>query len=305
MEQVNRNINYVDKDIELMTDMRTLSYLDERNPSAYVLISCQQGVIQFRFNGTPIQLKSRMSFVCPPNNRITNVLLSPDAIVAVLKMSTRMVQELMSSRIDEWNKFFYVNQYNLSISTDEHLRQMKFYIDLINSKASMESTPYHKEIMQSILRAVLFEILSLIKQSKQAQSDASGMSRSKYHFTQFLELLSATPVKHKPVEYYADQLCISSKYLSAVCKECSNKSARQWIYDMKNEDIRYNLVSTNLSIKEIANKLGYEDFSFFCKYVRRHFGCSPTELRKQNQSKNNNNDTNNHEELIDNRDENP
>lgn len=290
--EYNKNVDYMDEDIELMTNIRTLSCLGEANPDAYMLISCQQGHMQFRFNGAPVQIGKQMNFVCLPNNRITHIMLSPDINMAILRISTRMVQGLITSGIEQWNKAFYVNQCNVLIATDEHQQQMKFYYDLINSKISSESTPYHKEIMQSIIRAILFEILSLIKCNEHVHSDYPIMNRSKHHFTQFLELLSATSVKHRPVEYYAEQLCISPKYLSAICKECSRKSARQWINDMKDEDIRYNLVSTNLSIKEIAQSLGYEDFSFFCKYVRRRFGCSPTEFRKKNELKNHDNENN-------------
>lgn len=288
--EYNKNVDYIDEDIELMTNIRTLSCLGEANPDAYVLISCREGYIQFRFNGAPVQIGRQMGFICPPNNRMTHFLLSPDIKIAILKISTRMVQGLLGTYMEQWNRFFYVNQCNIQVATDRHLKQMRYYYDLIDSKISSEAAPYHKEIMQSIIRAVLFEILSLIKMDAQSLSDSFGMSRSKYHFTQFLELLSATPVKHKPVEYYSERLCISAKYLSAVCKECSHKSARQWIDEMKDEDIRYHLTSTGLSIKEIANKLGFDDFSFFCKYVRRHFGCSPTEYRKKNELKNNDNE---------------
>lgn len=280
MEQY--DADYIDEDIELRTDTRTLSYLSEANPDAYVLISCREGYLQFRFNGTPVQIGKQLSFICPPNNRMTQFLLSPDIKIAILKISTRLVQGLLGSYMEQWNRFFYVNQCNIQLATDKHLNQMKYYYDLIDSKTTSEAVPYHKEIMQSIIRAMLFEILSLLKMDAQAPQDVAEMSRSKYHFNQFLELLSATSVKHKPVEYYSEKLCISAKYLSSICKECSHKSARQWIDDMKDEDIRYHLLSTGLSIKEIASKLGFEDFSFFCKYVRRHFGCSPTEYRKKN-----------------------
>lgn len=286
MEHYEKNINYKDEDIELLTDMRNIAYIGKNNPDAYLLMSCTQGNMQFYFNGKLIQLGNRVNFVCPPNSHITNIMLSPDINLTVLRISTRMVHGLINSEIEQWNKFFYINDYNLTLVTDEHQRQMKYYIDLIESKKNAGSTPYNKEIMRSIIRAILFEILSLNEQNSQVKSDNFVTNRTKYHFTKFLELLSSTSIKHRMVEYYAEQLCISPKYLTVVCRKCSNKSALQLINDMKDEDIRHHLISTDLSIKEIATKVGFDDFSFFCKYVRRRFGCSPTEFRKKNNKRN-------------------
>ncbi|MBO7044799.1 MAG: AraC family transcriptional regulator, partial [Prevotella sp.] len=43
----------------------------------------------------------------------------------------------------------------------------------------------------------------------------------------------------------------------------------------------YYLLNSNLTIKEIAMKLGFCNLSFFGKYVRENFGVSPSEYRRQ------------------------
>ncbi len=48
-------------------------------------------------------------------------------------------------------------------------------------------------------------------------------------------------------------------------------------------DITYFLRNTDLSIKEICAKLGFPNPSFFGKYVKEHFGCTPLEYRMQRQ----------------------
>ena len=47
------------------------------------------------------------------------------------------------------------------------------------------------------------------------------------------------------------------------------------------EGITYYLKNSDLAIKEIANRLGFCNNSQFGTYVRRHFGMSPLQLRKQ------------------------
>jgi AraC-like DNA-binding protein len=45
------------------------------------------------------------------------------------------------------------------------------------------------------------------------------------------------------------------------------------------EDIRYYLRQTDLSIKQICDKLAFPNPSFFGKYVKDHFGMTPLEFR--------------------------
>jgi AraC-like DNA-binding protein len=75
------------------------------------------------------------------------------------------------------------------------------------------------------------------------------------------------------------QLCISPKYLTAVCKKNSGKTANEWITEQVLEDIRYYLKQTDLSIKQICDQLGFPNPSFFGKYVKDHFGMTPLKFR--------------------------
>jgi AraC-like DNA-binding protein len=82
------------------------------------------------------------------------------------------------------------------------------------------------------------------------------------------------------VEWYANELCISPKYLSALCKKNSGKTANEWITEHVLEDIRYYLKQTDYSIKQICDLLGFPNPSFFGRYVKDHFGQTPAYFRQ-------------------------
>lgn len=286
-----KDIDYLDEDVRLMTDLSDLSGLSDQRLDAYMLVSCVKGRMQFWLNGEELSITPQTNLICLPHSHVGQILVTPDASVAVLMLSVRLVQGLLHSNIEQWNRALYVNRQTLLTSSDEHQRQMRYYYDLIRSKLCDSGQPYHQEIFRTIIRAVLFEILSLIERQSPAEEERpdAEVNRSQYHFKNFLDLLSKTQVKHQPVSYYASRLRsalplrlsknLTAKYLSVICKENSQKSPLDWIRDMTNEDIRHHLLATDLSIKEIANHLGFENASFFGKYVKKHFGCSPMEYR--------------------------
>lgn len=270
-------IHYSDGDISLMTDINDLSELNGIKSDSYLFLASRKGRLQIDINGNSHTIKEGERLTVLPQNFTDNILVSVDADIVMLRLSVRIVSDLMREHIDKWNRMIYICK-AYRMSTVKNLEeQMQFYYRLILSKTMNPDQKYHKEIIRTIIKAILLEMLSNME-TDQCQS-AEGENKTQFQFNRFLQILSSEEVKHRPIDFYADRLCISAKYLSVICSKVSGKSARQWIDEYTVEDIRYHLFNTDYSIKEIAYKLGFENLSFFGKYVKRHFGKSPSELR--------------------------
>lgn len=270
-------IHYSDGDISLMTDINDLSELNGIKSDSYLFLASRKGRLQIDINGNSHTIKEGERLTVLPQNFTDNILVSVDADIVMLRLSVRIVSDLMREHIDKWNRKIYICKAYRMSAVKNLEEQMQFYYRLILSKTMNPDQKYHKEIIRTIIKAILLEMLSNME-TDQCQS-AEGENKTQFQFNRFLQILSSEDVKHRPIDFYADRLCISSKYLSVICSKVSGKSARQWIDEYTVEDIRYHLFNTDYSIKEIAYRLGFENLSFFGKYVKRHFGKSPSELR--------------------------
>lgn len=270
-------IHYSDGDISLMTDINDLSELNGIKSDSYLFLASRKGRLQIDINGNTHTIKEGERLTVLPQNFTDNILVSVDADIVMLRLSVRIVSDLMREHIDKWNRMIYICKAYRMSAVKNLEEQMQFYYRLILSKTMNPDQKYHKEIIRTIIKAILLEMLSNME-TDQCQS-AEGENKTQFQFNRFLQILSSEDVKHRPIDFYADRLCISSKYLSVICSKVSGKSARQWIDEYTVEDIRYHLFNTGYSIKEIAYRLGFENLSFFGKYVKRHFGKSPSELR--------------------------
>ena len=81
------------------------------------------------------------------------------------------------------------------------------------------------------------------------------------------------------MQYYAQAMNITPKYLSTVCKKVSAKNPMRWITESVMEDCYMLLKDTDLSVKEISNRLGFPNSSFFGQYFREQTGVTPVEYR--------------------------
>ena len=85
----------------------------------------------------------------------------------------------------------------------------------------------------------------------------------------------------REVSFYADKLCISTKYLTGICKAVTGDSAKKIIDDFAILEIKVLLQSTELTVQEIADRLGFTDQSYLGRYFKRHEGMSPKEYQSK------------------------
>lgn len=82
------------------------------------------------------------------------------------------------------------------------------------------------------------------------------------------------------VDYIADKLNISPKYLSSTLKQLTGLTAQQHIHSKLLEKAKEKLSTSDLSVSEIAFALGFEHSQSFSKFFKIKTQLSPIEFRK-------------------------
>lgn len=82
------------------------------------------------------------------------------------------------------------------------------------------------------------------------------------------------------VQYLADALNISSKYLSSMLKQITGQTTQQLIHDKLIHKAKEKLSTTELSVSEIAYELGFEHPQSFSKLFKTKTRQSPLEFRQ-------------------------
>lgn len=98
-------------------------------------------------------------------------------------------------------------------------------------------------------------------------------------FRRFIIMLRADIGKSREVRYYAERLCVSPKYLNAVVKNVSNKSASSIIDEVTLMTAANSLRDEFMPIGEVAARVGFATQAAFTKFFKKHTGMSPREFR--------------------------
>ena len=114
-----------------------------------------------------------------------------------------------------------------------------------------------------------------------------GGTRQDEIFKSFVSLVHEHCTSQREVSFYADKLCISTKYLTGICKAVTGDSAKKIIDDFAILEIKVLLQSTELTVQEIADRLHFPDQSYLGRYFKRHEGMSPKEYQNKYSMKTN------------------
>lgn len=270
---------YMDNDIIFLNGIKDLPMADGvLRVDWFVSVICYTGKLQVDINMATHTICAGQVLICIQNDIIGNAMQSPDFDGAVLSLSPGIIiNQFGESNI--WDYFFHLTDHPIINAHAENLEMLRIFYKAFSRKMRMGQTVFGKKIIFSIVKAVFYELMENILPPS-SSSCVKGPRRGKILLKQFMELLSGSVVKSRTVLWYAEQLCVTPKHLSTVCKQVSGKTAFEWINAYVAIDICNLLKNTDKSIKEISDILRFPNTSFFGSYCRKHFGMSPMEYRK-------------------------
>lgn len=102
---------------------------------------------------------------------------------------------------------------------------------------------------------------------------------------EFLGLLNRYYTRRHDVAFYAEKLNISPNYLNIISKRNLGVTAKDQITSQLVILIKMLLDCTDLTVKEIAERLHYGDPSYLCRIFRKQTGLSPIQYRNKHNTK--------------------
>lgn len=160
----------------------------------------------------------------------------------------------------------------------EELVQLKPYYFLFR-KNMEERNP---DVIKGLAHALSYTILSMVKRFQAIQYDSSNGKdtlRTQQIFDDFMTLLHTYHDREHSVQFYADKMCLTPKYISGMIKAYSGKCASEWINQYVVLEAKMMLRYTVMTVQEISNSLNFPTQSAFGKYFKQKVGVGPKQYR--------------------------
>ncbi|APZ45739.1 AraC family transcriptional regulator [Polaribacter reichenbachii] len=162
-------------------------------------------------------------------------------------------------------------------SIEDEFEEVIFLLKQIEKEFTERSDEYSLKIIRSLLHI----LITLIHRIKSRGYNKVQLSNYLKEFIKFQGLLETHYSKSKKVNYYANLLGFSTKKLNTIVQYIADKPVKPFIDDLVIVKAKSFLLHTNLSVKEVAFKLGFKDPTNLYKYFRKHTKYTPEAFRKK------------------------
>ena len=250
----------------------------------FVAAYCRKGHFKCTINLTEYEVHEGMLVVNIPNNIIQLEPFDQDELVEITILAVS--PQYMNTLSPDLDKIF-VDAISMLRSpimemVPEEVDLSMQYFHLIDNVINTDSE-YRNDSVSYLLTSIFYLIGGMLKKRLDAEeeNDDKTSTRHKKVFEMFVELVEKYHSKERSVGFYADKLCISSKYLSQIIKNVSGFSAPDIINKYVILEAQHLLRHSDLSVKEIADQLNFPNQSFFYKYFKSHTGFTPNSYRQK------------------------
>ena len=214
---------------------------------------------------------------------------------SLLFMASKSIVELQNFSPDVQGMGFSLSGelFNLAMgdhipsSMDGHLRH--FHVSLNDGEVdylsrlihllydTISQKDYNSRVFLSLTASFFWYVDSLWQ--RQAHQDAIP-NREQQLFGKFIQLINEHARREHNIDFYAEQLFLSPRYMSTVIKRISGKGAKEWIDEAIVTAIKVDLHNTDKPLKQIADEMEFPNMSFFSKYFKRMTGLTPMQYRR-------------------------
>ena len=246
----------------------------------YVVIVLR-GTLNLTVGNTDIELKSNEYLTIMP---CMSVIIKDSRCIYFAFLTRSYLMADIYRRTDTCKKLHYhafkFRHVRLPADTIEEL--LKCYLR-IKKEHQKDDYPMKEIVLRAYQSAYIAKLFSFPLET--CLVNYVKNTRQYKLFNEFINLLNQNHKQERSVQYYAQQMQISPKYLSSIIHSYTKLTASQVIDQYVVYAIKQSLYTNERNIKAISVEYNFPSQSFFGRYFKRITGMSPNEYIKNHNIK--------------------
>lgn len=245
---------------------------------------CLEGEGHFLFSGRPVSINRETLLVTSHTELITNLWQTDDLKVVYIAGELRWLYSLLPS-----NHYGIKGEITLFdnpvIPINEHeFIELHKDIERIHDRIDQTHRYFYLEMIGTQMATFIYDIYEAHRRRDLLNEPLTDRTASIVkRLTTLLE--SGRSRTHREVAYYAEQLNVSSKYLSDTVSRLTGKNVTALISKYTIPIICQYLDNSKFTIAQIADIMCFSSSAYFSRYCLKHLGVYPTQYRQKKANK--------------------
>lgn len=254
---------------------------------AFVIGYILDGHSVIEINNVSYDLDPGCIFILTPTHTCRLQKHNPDFKVRLLLLNSNeynlSVHLSYIVKSEHWMKTYFNPVIKL---TDQEADTINRCTDRIVEQINRKECPNRLEFMKLAVTWHHMELDNILQERVNEINDNNKpLTRQQHLARKLYSLVVNNYRKEHQVRFYSEQMCLTPQYLNQITTHTFGKTLSAIITDQLFTTARSMILSSDMSLQEIANELNFPDQASFSKFIKKAAGVSPNTMRKNNPHK--------------------
>lgn len=241
------------------------------------LIVCEKGYFCFDVDKKKFTAQAGETVFLSEGNNFSIGELSDDLRVSILFYHIDPIREILGSSIVAMYLYTTLTPEPCYVWTSGEESDLARYIALLGRHRKSAQNPFDNHECKLLLLALTYRLCSIYSRRIIEEKNVAGHKIDT--FIKLIRLIEKYYMQERGVAFYADKLCLSPKYLSALSKSVCGYTVQELVFRAIIRKSIFWLKNTNKSVQEISDDLNFPNASFFGTFFKKQTGLAPSYYR--------------------------
>lgn len=241
------------------------------------LIVCEKGYFCFDVDKKKFTARAGETVFLSEGNNFSIGELSDDLRVSILFYHVDPIREILGSSIVAMYLYATLTPEPCYVWTSGEESDLARYIALLGRHRKSAQNPFDNHECKLLLLALTYRLCSIYSRRIIEEKNVAGHKIDT--FIKLIRLIEKYYMQERGVAFYADKLCLSPKYLSALSKSVCGYTVQELVFRAIIRKSIFWLKNTNKSVQEISDDLNFPNASFFGTFFKKQTGLAPSYYR--------------------------
>lgn len=242
------------------------------------LLLCRKGEFRFSLNNREFDAREGQTLFIP-ENAVFQVLGSPSAVeVHIFVYRIEPICDIMGNLALSMYPYTELTAETCYVWHTDEEEELLRYIALLDDTLKHGKELFNSFEQKLLLIGLTYRLCGIYSRKLVNRRDSVGHKDET--FIRLIGLIEQNFRSQRGVEFYADKLCLSPKYLSNLSKSVSGYTVQELVFKAIVREAISLLKNTQKTVLEISEELNFPNASYFGTFFRKQTGMSPMQMRR-------------------------
>ena len=243
------------------------------------LVICRRGSFMFSLNQKIYSAKAGETLFIPEDSLFQVLQESENVELFILVYQIEPIRDIIGNSVLSMYLYMQLRTEPCYVWNTGDEEEVLKYMSLLDNTLYMEDSIFNRYEQKLLLLGLTYRICSIY--NRKLMNLKTSVGHKHEIFIRLIQTIEKYYTEQRGVGFYADKLCLSPKYLSALSKSVCGLTVQELVFKSIIRKSISLLKNTQKSIQEISDFFNFPNASSFGTFFRKQTGMSPQQYRKK------------------------